>query len=331
MARRWSGSWGNLPTSKSTRNTSRSEFLQLRFSKIQERDASGALVQGHAVTSLASADPYWTSGNATAADGTHYSYVTMVLDPRTRQGFSVTCPGASGSASSSSTCGNTTTTTSGGSSGSANANAANGGHHHRRLLRLAQAAVARRALVTDPNDPTAPLFKVTVYFGLDNSTTFPFGKDKTVSVAKGGLKFNVEYLRWPFCSVNNTLSLEIDLAVKSGGAAITSVSTGPDGSTTLSVALSNDTASNITFANYAYEAQNGTRSMPVVVDLTATGSGASAASTVVLTLPNPAPNASAFYDPTVTAAYSTQGGTAAGLRVGLWGALAALLLAAAMA
>ncbi|KAG2451049.1 hypothetical protein HYH02_004317 [Chlamydomonas schloesseri] len=317
---------GQSPNFQIYPNTSRPEFLQLRFSKIQERDASGALVQGHAVTSLASADPYWMSGNVTAADGTNYTYVTMVLDPRTRQSFSATCPNASATASAS--AGGSGSGSTGGASASANANVA--GHHHRRLLRLNQAAAERRSLATDPNDPIAPLFKVTVFFGLDNSTTFPFGKDKTVSVAKGGLKFNVEYMRWPFCSVNNTLSLEIDLAVKNAGAANTSVSTGADGSKTLAVALSNDTASNITFANYAYEAQNGTRSMAVGVNLTTTGSGASAASTVVLTLPNPAPNASAYYDPTVTAAYSTQGGAAAGMRVGLWGALAALLLAAFM-
>ncbi len=75
-----------------------------------------------------------------------------------------------------------------------------------------------------------------------------------------------------------------------------------DGTTKiLSVPIGGNITSNIYFANTAYEAANGNRSMDVGVSLDSTGGK----STVVLKLPNPTPNTTVYYDPTVT---NTQSG-----------------------
>ncbi|GLC42626.1 hypothetical protein PLESTM_001358000 [Pleodorina starrii] len=178
-----------------------------------------------------------------------------------------------------------------------------------------------------PGSSTVPAVNasvvVTVYFGFDQNTTFPFGKNKTVSVPKGGLKFNVEYSNWPFCNDNNILGMEIDLLLKGDEAAQANVSTASDGSQVLTVPLSNDTTTSIYFANYAYEAKNGTRNMSVGVSLATSGGK----STVTLKLPNPSPNATVYYDPTVTVTTTSPGG-AAGIRAAMWSAVLAVLLGA---
>ncbi|EFJ48714.1 hypothetical protein VOLCADRAFT_90488 [Volvox carteri f. nagariensis] len=269
---------GKSPNFQIYPNTSLSSYLQLRFSKFEERDSSDKKVQGHSVESLASADPTWTAGNTTTSDGTNLTYVRMTLKPADSQGFSADCPTNSG----------------------------------RRML-AAPSSTTTNATVT-----------VTLYFGLDQNTSFPFGQNKTVNVSKGGLKFNVEYSDWPFCNANNILSMEIDLLIKGDAAAQPAVSTASDGTQVLSVPIGDNMTSNIYFANYAYEAQNGTHNMTVGVNATTSGT----TSTVTLRLPNPTPNTTVYYDPTVTSTESGQGGSAAGLRRTYLSALLTALLSA---
>ncbi|GIL77352.1 hypothetical protein Vretimale_2812 [Volvox reticuliferus] len=270
---------GKSPNFQIYPNTSLSSYLQLRFSKFEERDSSDKKVQGHSVESLASADPAWTAGNTTLSDGTNLTYVRMTLNPANRTGFQADCSGNS----------------------------------------------AGRRMLAAPSTSTNATVIVTLYFGLDQNTTFPYGLNKTVSVSKGGLKFNVEYSDWPFCNVNNVLGMEIDLLVKGDAAAQANVSTATDGARVLSVPLGDNTTSNIYFANYAYEAKNGTRNMSVGVSL----ASSDGKSTVTLRLPNPAPNTTAYYDPTVTVSTeSGQGGSAKGIQTTLWSTLLATLLSA---
>ncbi len=95
-----------------------------------------------------------------------------------------------------------------------------------------------------------------------------------------------------------------------------------DGTTKiLSVPIGDDYTSSIYFANTAYEAVNGNRTMNVGVSLDTTG----AKSTVTLKLPNPTPNTSVYYDPTVMSTNSP-GSAAGATRVTLWSLLAAVLL-----
>ncbi|GIL63579.1 hypothetical protein Vafri_17619 [Volvox africanus] len=271
---------GKSPNFQIYPNTSLSSYLQLRFSKFEERDSNDNKVQGHSVESLASADPAWTAGNSTLSDGTNLTYVRMTLNPANRTGFKADCSGNN---------------------------------------------AGRRMLAAPSSTSTNATVIVTLYFGLDQNTTFPYGLNKTVSVSKGGLKFNVEYSNWPFCNDSNVLGMEIDLLVKGDTAAQSNVSTATDGAQVLSVALGDNTTSNIYFANYAYEAKNGTRNMSVGVSLASNSSK----STVTLRLPNPAPNTTVYYDPTVTVSTENgQGGSAKGIQTTVWSALLATLLSA---
>ncbi|PNH06339.1 hypothetical protein TSOC_007343 [Tetrabaena socialis] len=283
---------GKSPNFQIFPNTSLDGYLQLRFSKLQELTAANQAVTKHSVTSFAAAAPTWTAAN-TSVNGVSFTLVKLTLNPTTFNGFDTACPSTSG---------------------------------RRALHESEEAAGAGRALLQTTVTPT-PLVTLSLYFGNANATTFPYGKNKTVTIPAGGLKFTVEYSNWPFCNVNNTLSLEIDLLLKGDVAATANTTTASDGSSNLAISLGNKTISTINFANYAYEGVSGVRSLPVGVSLTTTNT----TSTVVLKLPNPAPNSSVYYDPTVTNTLPiVTSGSAAGVRVTLWALAAAVLLSVFM-
>ncbi|KXZ48658.1 hypothetical protein GPECTOR_26g561 [Gonium pectorale] len=277
---------GNSPNFQVYPNTSLTSYLQLKFQKFEERDTDGKKVGGHGVTSLASADPTWTTGNYTAKNGANLTYVKMTLDPTNRNEFTLACP--------------------------------TNGNSGRRSLRETAAQNAGRSLLA-----ASPKVVVTMFFGGANDSTFQYGYNKTVTVAKGGIKFSVEYSDWPFCNDNNTLGMEIDILLK-GDAAATGITTATnsDGTKVLTIPVTNDTTSSLSFANYAYEASNGNRSMSVSVDLSASATKA----TITLKLPNPKPNTTVYYDPTVTTTITATPGAAGVARVTLWALLAAVLL-----
>jgi hypothetical protein len=54
----------------------------------------------------------------------------------------------------------------------------------------------RRMLAAPSTNATNATVTVTLYFGFDQNTTFTYGFNKTISVSKGGIKFNVEYKDW---------------------------------------------------------------------------------------------------------------------------------------
>ncbi|PNH00424.1 hypothetical protein TSOC_013754 [Tetrabaena socialis] len=105
---------------------------------------------------------------------------------------------------------------------------------------------------------------------------------------------------------------------------------------TLYTSLGNSTTTILTFMNYAYHNNTGVQTMPV-------GISRSNTNTITLKLPNPAPNATTvYYDPVLGTGYVNppppprppspplppfpSPGSAAGLHVTLWAALAAFLL-----
>eukprot|EP00879_Flechtneria_rotunda_P025484 GHRR01027083.1.p1 GENE.GHRR01027083.1~~GHRR01027083.1.p1 ORF type:complete len:219 (+),score=32.93 GHRR01027083.1:187-843(+) len=57
---------------------------------------------------------------------------------------------------------------------------------------------------------------ITIYFGMEADTTFPFGYNNTVTSAANSTKFSIEAAKWPFCSQNNTLEVQLELRTGAG-------------------------------------------------------------------------------------------------------------------
>ncbi len=143
----------------------------------------------------------------------------------------------------------------------------------------------------------------------------------------------MEYANWPFCGPNNTLSVDINMNIQGGEAASINQTSNSDGSKMLTVPMTNTTAANITFADYGYESANGTHKMPVSVAFKNRDTSNAGQTTVTLRMPNPSPNNTFYYDPTVTvilAAYGRDHGAASGLRTTVWAVLGAVLLSVYM-
>ncbi|PNH06338.1 hypothetical protein TSOC_007340 [Tetrabaena socialis] len=283
---------GKSPNFQIFPNTSLDGYLQLRFFKLQELTAANQAVTNHSVTSFAAAAPTWTAAN-TSVNGVSFTLVRLTLDPTTFNGFDTACPSTSG---------------------------------RRALHESEEAAGAGRALLQTTVTPT-PLVTLSLYFGNANSATFPYGNNKTETIPAGSVKVTVEYSNWPFCNVNNTLSLEIDLLLKGDAAAKPIASSSTDGTKYLTISLGNGTVCGIRHTTYAYEGISGVRSLPVGVSINNTNT----TSTMVLKLPNPAPNSSVYYDLTVVSnIILIVPGSAAGVRVTLWTLAAAVLLSVFM-
>lgn len=138
----------------------------------------------------------------------------------------------------------------------------------------------------------------------------------------------MEYANWPFCGPNNTLSVDINMNIQGGEAASINQTSNSDGSKVLSVPMTNTTAANITFADYGYESANGTRKMPVSVAFKNKDANNAA---VTLRMPNPSPNNTFYYDPTVIlTTYGGDNGAASGVRTTVWAVLGAVLLSVYM-
>ncbi|KAG2498334.1 hypothetical protein HYH03_003594 [Edaphochlamys debaryana] len=172
--------------------------------------------------------------------------------------------------------------------------------------------------------PGLTWFTFRLYLNFNDSVVIPYGKDKNISVPKGGMKFNFEVEEWPFCGNDNYLAVQVDLDVKGVDSSGMTSSTNGDGSKTLAITVGNNTAK-LNFPNYAYEAQNGTRQIAVGIDVDTTGK-----SSLLVRLKNPQPNTTVVYDPTIIVESGTTGGNpgaAAGVRVTFWTLLAAAFLA----
>lgn len=55
--------------------------------------------------------------------------------------------------------------------------------------------------------------KVTMYLGIANATTVPYGAGNTLAIPADATKVNVESANWPFCGANNSLVVELEIQV----------------------------------------------------------------------------------------------------------------------
>ncbi|KAG2454911.1 hypothetical protein HYH02_000741 [Chlamydomonas schloesseri] len=174
-------------------------------------------------------------------------------------------------------------------------------------------------------------FAVVMYVGITEDVQFPYGVDANnntlyTDVAKGGMKFNILFNNWVFCNSTNYLNLDIDLTVKGNVSVQPSVS---GRSLTMDIGGG---AATMQFADYALPAFNSSTSNKIAVEMPSITAGNSSAPTsIALKLPNPN-GPSFYYDPTVTATFTTGGGGGAAnaARVSFWAAAAAVLLSMLM-
>uniref|UniRef100_A0A383V3L7 Uncharacterized protein n=1 Tax=Tetradesmus obliquus TaxID=3088 RepID=A0A383V3L7_TETOB len=64
-------------------------------------------------------------------------------------------------------------------------------------------------MLVDPNARGVPSIRITFMFGFTANKTFPYGLGRTVSAPQGSIKWSLEANNWPFCSLYNTLKLEL--------------------------------------------------------------------------------------------------------------------------
>ncbi|WIA30014.1 hypothetical protein OEZ86_000111 [Tetradesmus obliquus] len=77
------------------------------------------------------------------------------------------------------------------------------------LLPLSRQLPAQQQMLVDPNARGVPSLRITFMFGFTANKTFPYGLGRTVSAPQGSIKWSLEANNWPFCSLYNTLKLEL--------------------------------------------------------------------------------------------------------------------------
>jgi hypothetical protein len=109
--------------------------------------------------------------------------------------------------------------------------------------------------------------RLTVYFGLTQNTTFPYGGDgANVTVPAGSIKWSMEVQDWPFCSSSN--QLQVDVFMGTNRAAPSPMLLGPDG---VEAAI---TADNSTLGSAAIHIQDTSASSSSLRRMLGTGQGA---------------------------------------------------------
>ncbi|KXZ51199.1 hypothetical protein GPECTOR_13g686 [Gonium pectorale] len=305
-----------------------SVYLQLRFGKVQETDASGRPIPNHGIPSLADASDATTfsTGNMTVK-GVNMSYVTVLLNPVARNSFRPTVckPPSNG----------TEDDDEGSSQPPSPSPVAGGG---RRLLQ---------------SSPPPPQLNLTLLFGFDDALTFPYG-DVNITVPRNGLKWTVSYKNWPFCNDTNKLAVSLSLTLANNASASVTSNKAASGAQELTVQLGSSYNATLALLNYALDSPNGALRMPVGINVTnggANGNASSSVTSVTMYLPNPrSANATGvWYDPTqittnaylastdpgntpatgtIVASVTSAPGAAAGLRTTMWAAAGAVLLSA---
>ena len=71
-----------------------------------------------------------------------------------------------------------------------------------------------------PFPSTSPALDVSLLFGMDGALSLPYG-DAKLSIPANGLKFSVLVRNWPFCNVNNTLRVSLQLMLANNASATT--------------------------------------------------------------------------------------------------------------
>ncbi|KAG2440158.1 hypothetical protein HXX76_004271 [Chlamydomonas incerta] len=271
-------------------NTSNPDvYLAMKFSKLEEREVGGGKVNIHSITSLASADPSFSATLVEVKKKGSNDKVNVTK-------ITMTVDPAS-----------------------------------KQSFQISCDKTKGKPASETSSNIT---FSVIMYVGITDDVQFQYGVDTNnntlyTDVAKGGMKFNVAFNNWVFCTSTNYINLDIDLSVKGNVSVQPSVSGG-----NLTMDLGGGKAT-IQFADYALPTFNSSSSNKIAMKVpTITAGNGSAATSIALQLPNPN-GPSFYYDPSVTVSATTTGtggggGAASAARVSFWAAAAAVLLSMLM-
>uniref|UniRef100_A0A383VAQ8 Uncharacterized protein n=1 Tax=Tetradesmus obliquus TaxID=3088 RepID=A0A383VAQ8_TETOB len=73
--------------------------------------------------------------------------------------------------------------------------------------------------VVSADEFAAGYLAIKVQFGFSNDVIFPYGVNNTVVALANSTKFSIEAKGWPFCSMNNTLQIEMETSTAAGNEA----------------------------------------------------------------------------------------------------------------